>query len=485
MTLTQQFKAARRASAPLVIIHTADPAATIISLNAAMNGKAGPILQWDIVMGIRAVNEPGKQAIKVIASPDQKINPIDAMIAFMELPDDTVIYMHQMHRCIAENGVSQAVWNLRDPFKRTHRTLVMLCPHMEVPAELMNDVVIMDEPLPDTGQLAEIVADIYRSAGQDVPADTTKETDALCGLAAFPAETAAAMSISSKGINLPNLWERKRRAVDETPGLSIYRGKETLDDIAGCDNIKEYLIAKLTGRNPARLIVFIDEIEKQLGGVGTDTSGVATEGHGILLTDMQENHTQGILSLGPPGAAKSAIAKATGNTLGLLTAILDIGATKSSLVGESGARLRQALKVINSISQGRAFFIATCNSIESLSTELRRRFKTGTFFFDLPSAEERQKIWALYIRKYELEDQILPADHNWTGAEIETCCENAWSMNISLVKAARYIVPVAISDAKRIKELRTQADGAFISASYPGTYNLEQATKSGRKLEIQ
>ncbi|MGB7590439.1 MAG: hypothetical protein WBO19_04275, partial [Terriglobia bacterium] len=44
---------------------------------------------------------------------------------------------------------------------------------------------------------------------------------------------------------------------------------------------------------------------------------------------------------------------------------------------------------IDAVSQGRMLFIATCNSIASLPPELRRRFTLGTFFFDLPTVDER------------------------------------------------------------------------------------------------
>ena len=484
MTLIEQFKAARRAGCPLITIHTADPAATMRNINASLNGSAGPIIQWDTVRGITAVNPKGKEIVTSIPGASGIIGAVNALIAAAEVQEGTILYMHQMHRVIGEPGVSQAVWNLRDIFKVTQRTLVMLCPSMEIPVELQQDVLVLDEPLPSLDQLQGVVKDIYRSAELPVPENVDKATDASCGLAAFPAEQACAMSIGNAGINLPNLWERKRRAVEETPGLSIHRGKETFESIGGCENVKAYFTALLNGREPYRAIGFIDEIEKQLAGVGSDSSGVSTEGHGILLTWMQEHRASGSIFLGPPGAAKSALAKAIGNMGGLLTITLDIGATKSSLVGESGARLRSALKVIESVSQGRALFIATCNSIDSLSPELRRRFKSGTFFFDLPTTDERSMIWGIYERKCGLNPQDRPADRDWTGAEIETCCETAWRLDIPLVQAANYIVPVAQSDAQRIKALRQQADGKFISASYPGAYAFEQTAQTGRKLAI-
>src|SRR5207247_11078315 len=134
---------------------------------------------------------------------------------------------------------------------------------------------------------------------------------------------------------------------------------------------------------PPRVVVFMDEIEKAFAGTGTDLSGVKTEMTGTILTYMQDRGAEGTIFLGPPGAAKSAVGKATGNTAGVPTIAFDLSAMQNSLVGASGERLRAALQVVDAVSQGRSLWIATCNSITSLPPELRRRFTLGTFFFDL------------------------------------------------------------------------------------------------------
>jgi SpoVK/Ycf46/Vps4 family AAA+-type ATPase len=82
-------------------------------------------------------------------------------------------------------------------------------------------------------------------------------------------------------------------------------------------------------------------------------SGVKTEMAGTMLTWMQDHEADGMILLGPPGSAKSARAKATGNTAGIPTIAFDLTAMESSLVGASGDRLRTALKVVEAVSQGR------------------------------------------------------------------------------------------------------------------------------------
>jgi len=137
----------------------------------------------------------------------------------------------------------------------------------------------------------------------------SQSVDALIGLAAFPAEQVLAMSLSKNGLDLDWLWERKCQAVEQTPGLTIWRGGETFDQIGGCENIKRFLTAVLLGREAPRVIVFVDEIEKAFTGTGTDMSGVKTEMTGTMLSWMQHHSADGLIFIGPPGAAKSAVGK--------------------------------------------------------------------------------------------------------------------------------------------------------------------------------
>jgi hypothetical protein len=333
---------------------------------------------------------------------------------------------------------------------------------------------VIDEPLPSTDDLGKLVTDTFESASLPAPDDATvcKSVDALVGLAAFPAEQVLAMSLSKNGLDLDRLWERKCQAVEQTPGLAIWRGGETFDQIGGCDTIKRFLTAVLHGREAPRLVVFVDEIEKAFAGTGTDMSGVKTEMTGTMLSWMQDRGADGTIFIGPPGAAKSAVAKAAGATAGIPTVAFDLSAMQSSLVGGSGERLRAALQVVDAISQGRSLWIATCNSITSLPPELRRRFTLGTFFFDLPSAEEREAIWEIYIQRWNLTGD-RPDDDGWTGAEIKECCRKAWRLKLSLRESAEYIVPVSRSAADQIEALRRQASGRFLSASQPGVFTPE------------
>lgn len=485
----QQFRAARRVSTPIVNVRTPDPASSLALMTGILKNDSTPLVLWDTMRGLVGLNELGKQEISRLfgeVAPSAVVSPVEVLTSFYRATDDTVLVVSNAHRFWGEPAVIQGIWNIRDVFKAHGATLVLLTiPGALLPPELVQDVLILDEPLPGPQDLEQIVFELYRSAGLGAPdADTAKKAvDALVGLSAFPAEQSTAMCLRKDGLDLHALWDRKRRVIEEIPGLSVWSGAETFDDIGGCDNVKRFLGAVVAGEESPRVIVFCDEIEKAFAGTGTDTSGTKTEMTGTILSWMQDREADGLIFIGPPGAAKSAVAKATGNSAQIPTIAFDLSAMQNSLIGASGERLRAALSVIDAISQGRSLWIATCNAITTLPPELRRRFTLGTYFFDLPTAEERSQIWSIYQSRFGISGE-LPPDEGWTGAEIKECCRKAYRLRLSLLEAAQYTVPVARSAAEQIKALRQSASGKFLSAANPGIYTWDEnaLTPSGRRL---
>jgi hypothetical protein len=479
----ETLKAARSVSTPLIAIRTTDPALSTARIQATV-GKSAPVLQWDVVRGLYHLNRAGEPELRKMLGEREAggVGPADALVLAERLGEDGVLIFSNAQRFWNDPTVAQGIWNLRDSFKAEGRTLVLFTtPGAILPDELTQDVLILDEPLPAIEDLSQILEETITAAGMgDVtPGERAKAVDALLGLAAFSAEQVLALSLARKKLDLDQVWERKRQVIEQRRGMNVWRGGETFDDIGGCENIKRFLCAVINGAEPPRGIVFVDEIEKAFAGAGTDLSGVKTELTGTILTWLQDRGADGVLFIGPPGAAKSAVAKAAGNTAGVPTIAFDLAAMQGSLVGESGDNLRAALKVVDAVTNGRSLWIATCNSIGTLPPELRRRFTLGTFFFDLPSPEERAAIWRIYLAKYGVSGDI-PDDEGWTGAEIKECCRKAHRLKISLAESAQYIVPVSRSAAEQIKTLRSQASGRFISASHPGIYEFQESAPAPR-----
>ena len=119
------------------------------------------------------------------------------------------------------------------------------------------------------------------------------------------------------------------------------------------------------------------------------------------------------------------------------------------------------------------FVVCTSNDITKLPPEFSRaeRFD-AIFFLDLPGEGERRNIWHIYQAKFSIpEDQPLPSDADWTGAEIRSCCRLAKLLDVPLIDAARNVVPVAVTAAESVERLRNWASGRCLSASQSGIYS--------------
>jgi SpoVK/Ycf46/Vps4 family AAA+-type ATPase len=165
------------------------------------------------------------------------------------------------------------------------------------------------------------------------------------------------------------------------------------------------------------------------------------------------------------------------------------GAQSSGVTdGGTGSRVLGTILTWLNDHTSDVFFVGTCNDVSQLlgsNPEFARaeRFD-GMFFFDLPTAEEREKIWNIYLKMFGITShppisQLVRLSENWTGAEIKSCCRLSLLQDVSLTEAAAYVPPLIDTAAERLGTLRNWASRRCLSTGKKGLFDL-----SARKVEI-
>lgn len=517
-TMIDRLTAARKAAVPIVLVTTPDNNQTRRAIRAAYDRADSktpiPIAVWDAQGGLRGENEPGDEAVAAALQSTVKekdswgaltANPSAALLAMGDLPGElrgkdalkqrgTIVMMLNAHRYFedkagVQNGqVLQGIANLRDAFKANRRTLVMLVPAAKLPPEIAQDVVVIDDPYPTDEELQKIVTTEAEKNGFKVEGKKLESAvDALRGLSAFSAEQIVAMSTGEDGLNEDEMWEQKITVIEQTDGFSVDRGLEDFEDVRGLANFLEFGDGIIMGKRGPTLYVRLDELEKMFGSLGAgsgDNTGITQDRLGVMLRKMEDNKWTGLIAVGHAGCGKSLVTKALANEATkrtgrrVLSVAMDLGAITTKEAGESERKIRVAMKLLESLAAGgRVCFVATCNEIRNLPAALKRRFKLGTWMFDLPEAEDKKAQWELNMKLYDLKKQELPDDTDWTGADIRNVCDVADQLSCTIKKACQYVTFVAKSDPKAIEDLRVMADGKFVDASKPGTYKAPFTSK--------
>jgi hypothetical protein len=267
---------------------------------------------WDVDCGLAVA---GAGAASVPGAPD----PLAAVRALSALasPDGTaLLVLRNYHRFLASPEVVQALDTALAAGKRDRTFVVVLAPVVQVPVELEKLFVVIDHDLPGRDQLAAIARGVATEPGELPEGDALGAVlDAAAGLTRVEAENAFSLSLVRHGRLAPDvLWEIKSGMLKKSGLLTLHRGGESFADLGGLEALKQFCSRAL---RPGR------------------KAGVAA---------------RGVLLLGPPGSGKSAFCKALGAETGRPTLILDVGALMGSLVGQTEANVRRALRLVDAMA---------------------------------------------------------------------------------------------------------------------------------------
>ena len=129
------------------------------------------------------------------------------------------------------------------------------------------------------------------------------------------------------------------------------------------------------------------------------------------------------------------------------------------------------------------FVVATANDVSMLPSELLRRGRFDELFFvDLPTAEERKDILALYMRKYlnlefsgEFADKIVELSDGFTGADLESTVRDLAYRSIAndnfvmsaenIINAFNNVVPLSQTSPEKIEAIRDWGKERAVPAS--------------------
>lgn len=461
--MTASFGSYLRAAYPCLWVNTLEPSRAeqvLGKVAIATKGDVAP-LHWDIAQGLVNLGTGGVNPCP---------SPVEALKAAAKAPNGTTVFLWNFHRLLSGLETVQTVQNLVPTFKEKGNCIVVLAPSSEkLPEELARVFTTLEFALPTREELKSLLAHVGEPYQKELPPEPDGVLDSALGLTEMEAEDAAALALVETGQFDPSIIAREKAgALLRQAQLQVSSFTERFDGLGGLERLKKY-----------------------------------------ALSAAQSPLSLGLLLLGPPGTGKSHFAKALGNELSRPTISLDFSRMMGSLVGQSEAAIRGALKAVDAMGKivlfldeaekglagvqssghtdsgtkagvaatflkwasdrqpGQAYAIATVNDITQLPPEFTRAGRFDVIFWlDLPNQNEKEVIWDIYTRKFGVSGE-LPHDEGWTGAEIHSCCRTAVMLRCDLKAAAEYIIPVSTTMAEKIEALREWAKGRAVSASQP------------------
>jgi len=441
---------------------------------------------WDIANGLRLANSTTRPE-----NASDPLGALRALPTLAEREGSALLLMHNFHRFLGNHEVMQATLAQVIAGKQQRTFVVVLSPIVQLPVELEKLFVVIEHSLPDREQLERIARELTSEEPGDMPRDAQLERvlDAAAGLTRYEAEGAFALSLSRHNAIRPeSIWELKAQTLKKSNLLTLHRGGENFDSLGGMDNLKDFCRKALA---PGKKVKAKGVLLLGVPGTGKSAFARALgneTGRPTLLLDLGALY--GSLVGATEANVRQALRVADAMSPAIVFAD-EIEKMLSGVggQGDSGVSTRMFGTLLSWLSDRTSdtFFVGTCNDNSKLPPEFSRaeRFD-GVFFLDLPGRAEKDGIWHMYRKQYGIHDlQAQPNDASWTGAEIRSCCRLAALLDTSVTNASHHVVPVAVTASEQVEKLRTWAGGRCLNAAAPGIYRRdgETPTRGGRRVQ--
>lgn len=313
----------------------------------------------------------------------------------------------------------------------------------------------------------------------------------------------------------------------------LANGRITKADMVELMHAKDRIFADISGIER----VAIRGTEFSVGGLGGLKAWLDKE-RPLLTADLRERGIRpprGVLLVGVPGCGKSLSAKAIAAGWSLPLYRLDLSTIHGQYLGQSEARLKDALATADHVSpcvlwideiekglagatsgsgdggtstrlvgqflywlqeaQARVFVVATANDVSRLPPELLRRGRFDELFFvDLPTAQERREIIEIYAKRglkqmppTELMDELVELSDGFAGSDLESAVREVVKEAYLSGDAAvtpelfrdsfRNVVPLSKTAPEQIESIRAWGRERAVPAS---GHAIGSATQPGR-----
>jgi SpoVK/Ycf46/Vps4 family AAA+-type ATPase len=414
-----------------------------------------------------------------------------------------VFVLKDFHRHMDSPVVVRRLRDVGQKFSANRRTLVLTLPAIEMPPELASLVEFLDLPLPDRDRLREIIRETYTrlaaSHTLQLQLDATG-VDAMAGNLRGLTEEAAERAISQAVVGrlalcpecITDVLDAKRTLLKRSEMLESVEATDNMTSVGGLDNLKRWLEQRRGGWDEGALQFGLDPPKGViiLGVQGCGKSLCARAAAGEWKLPLVKFDTAAVYDKFI-GETEKRIQKVFRVAEGLAPCVLWIdelekvfaGSGPDSASADAGVSSRLLASFLSWMQERKAavFVAATCNNVTVLPPELIRKGRFDELFFvDLPSVEERKQIFSIQLTKrkrnptgYDL-DRIAAAAQGFSGAEIESAVQTALYAafarkqelsNEDLLTALSSTVPLSITRAEEIAQLRTWARGRAVWAS--------------------
>ncbi|MEO8704953.1 MAG: AAA family ATPase [Kofleriaceae bacterium] len=412
----------------------------ILAELASRHGKQ--LVQWSATRGLRRMG--GARG----ASPlEPVVKPVETLLAIGKLAEPTLVVLKDFHPFLDDTLVVRALRELAHELETSYSTVILLAPVLKIPVELEKDITVLDVPLPDYGELLELlrgIAGVLKQQGRAsinlAHGDIEALVRAALGLTLNEAENAFARAVATDdrldADDIELVLEEKRQVVRKSGLLEYFPTEQNLGAVGGLEHLKQWL-------------------DRRAAAFGDDARRFGLP------------EPKGLLLLGVQGCGKSLTAKAIASQWRLPLLRLDMGRIFGSLMGSSEDNVRRAIRMaegvapvvlwIDEIEKGLSgvrssgdtdggtgarvfaalltwmqektapvFIVATANSITELPPELLRKGRFDEIFFiDLPSHRERAEIFGIHLERRNRARanfdvaRLATLARGFSGAEIE------------------------------------------------------------------